>query len=974
MAHLHLHTNHSVIDGRGLIEDYIKLAQDDHQEAIAVTDHGTMGGVINSYLACKKKGIKFVAGIELYVDVAELRERNYPGHLTVLAKNEDGYRALIAANNLAHRQFYYRPRITLQQIIEGGFAKDWIILSGCQSSPLYQRSHEEAVQIIKTLADNAGGFFLEFMRHKSSNDEFEDKQWEYLEKMAAFHRATGLPMVITNDCHFAHAHSESIHTELMHISHEPSELEFDGEGFHFKTASEMQAICNDLGIPNGWDNAVEIGKLCDLHIPEADTTNWYVPDVTNGRPKERLIELTRPKVELLGQEYKDRYYLELSVLSTSPAILNSYLVTFDIVSWCRARGIPVAARGSMGGSLVSWLLDITTEDPVKYNLSFARAVNPARPTIPDFDLDVSSLRRPEILEYLQERYENNIPIAAYTHYGPKGALRKVLRMEGLRDYPSINDAVKPLPDDWTGDDFDYSASQHRYVGHAAWTELVPEQYRDFVALYQGLFSTMSAHPCGILIGGSERPLEHEIPMQWIASSKQLVSAYDMYTLKKLGLFKLDVLGMRTYDQLKMMEILSGETIPDDNYDERQVLQSFGRIYEGQFQEGLLAEVFQMDGYACREVIRQIGGIRSFEDIVAANTLARPGCAQFTQYYRSGFEGLVREYPPIASILEMTNGLILYQEQVMEIARVLADFDDAEQDDVKEAIKYFRHEVWSQTIEPKFRERCEAKGFNADNILSAIAQMASYTYNRAHALTYSAIAYKMMWYKIYHPSAYYAAVYDGADDKMRLILESQFFGVKWIPADVNRSKSYTTIDGNEILLGLEAIKSVGPSICSAIVDNQPYTSLEDFQERAITEVANGKKRKINKNVIANMTAAFAFQTLGHPGTYVGFKEAFGFPYQFLDVELVQKLTEWHGQNLIAGFITDIREFKVRKDGPLKGKEMCMLTVANIGGSCKCVIFPEIWKKAKGTLYAGAAVKFDGSFQATGDFIVEHGYAV
>ncbi len=963
--HLHCHSQYSVIDGMGLISDYVDLAVKDKQEALAITDHGTLGGVIEGYLACKKAGIKFIPGMELYVDAVDLNERHFPSHLTVLAKNESGYRALIAANNLAHRQFYYRPRITLQQLIENQFARDWVVLSGCQSSPIYKYPQADAEIIVRTLKDNCGDFFLEFMRHDSNDEQFEVKQWTYLERMAGLHKATGIPMVITNDCHYAHKHNEEFHQELLKKSGSASDLEFDGGGFHFKTRDEMQTICNELGIPNGVDNAIEISKMCNLVIPEADQISWYVPDITNGRPKETIDAICLPEIwrmaQFMGEEYakqyQERYDYELSVLQTSPAILNSYLVTHDVVNWCATRGIPVAARGSMAGSLVSYLLGITKEDPVKYRLSFSRAVNPARPTIPDFDLDVSSLRRSEVLEYLKNRYEGNIPISAYTHFGPKGALRKILKMEDKRTYVEINEICKELPDDWTGDDFAYSDSQHRYVGTEAWFDKVPEEYRNYVACYRGLFSTMSVHPCGLLIGGPERPIEHEIPLQWIASSKMLVSAFDMYTLKKTGMFKMDVLGLNTLDQLAFMERASGARVPDDNYDEPDVLAAFG--------SDMLAEIFQMDGYACRQVIQSIGGIRSFEDIVAANTLARPGCAQFTPFYRTGYTNLITEYPILSDVLGVTNGLILYQEQVMEIARVLADFDDAEQDNVKEAIKYFRHEVWVNTIEVLFRERALAKGINPDNILAAIAKMASYTFNRAHALTYAAIAYKMMWYKLHHPAIYYAAVYDASNDKSRLVLESHFFGVKWSPPDINRSHVYTTIHDNEIILGLGAIKGVGPAAYDAIEKVRPILSFEDFKDRV-------EKRRCNKNVVELLRDAYAFSSLGIQGKFSVFKEKFDFPMTFLDGELVRAVSSINEANRISGFVSNIHEVTIKKQGPNLGKNMAIIELVNAFGKKKCVLFPDVWAKARGKLYTGEPIGFNGEFQLSGDFVVHGGF--
>lgn len=998
--HLHLHTRYSVIDGRASVEDYVKLAKDNEQPGIAVTDHGTLGGIIDAYLACQKVGLKFVPGMEMYVDGMELREKNFPSHLTVLAKNEAGYRALIAANNLAHRQFYYRPRITLKQIIDGGFARDWIVLSGCQSSPFFDYDYATSEAMIRGFAPHCGGFALEVMKHESTDEQFNAKQWAYLERISEWRKRLDLTVVMTNDCHYAYEYQERFHRNMLASAHDKNganDLEFDGEGFYFKTIKEMEKTADELGCGYAVENAKRVFDLCDVTIPEADDVKWYVPDITNGRPFEVIRELAEPKLrkleDIYGPEYRERYDYELAVLATSPAILNSYLVTHDVVAWCMGRGIPISARGSMAGSLVSHLLGITSEDPIKYRLSFSRAVNPARPSIPDFDLDVSSFHRGEILEYLRERYEGNIPIAAYTHYGPKGALRKVMATEGLRHPKDINDLSTTMPPDWPiqyGLEYNHQTDKFELppevvedivndplkkaaveVGgpegrtHESyrvlpdWISSVPDHYIDPMYTYKGLFSNMTVHPSGVLISGPERKLEDEVPLQWIASSKTLSSAYDMYTLKKIGLFKLDVLGLQTLDQLENMKRWSGDEPPDDDYNDPQVLLGFS--------SDLLAEIFQMDGHTCREVLRKIRGVETFEDIIAANTLARPGCAQFTPYYRSGFEGLLREYPETQPILGPTNGLILYQEQVMEIARDVADFDDEEQDDIKESIKYFKKENWRNTIEPLFRERCEAKGVNPDHILSAIERMASYTFNRAHAMTYAAIAYKMMWYKVKYPTVYYAATFDAAADKDKLVLESHVFNVRWQPADINRSEANTSIQDGEILLGLGAIKGVGPAAIEAIKAARPFYSIEDLERRV-------ERRKCNIKTIKCLSDAFACDSIGVAGSYADFHTAFGFPYQFMDGDASRSLWEWEQQQQSwrsGGFVTGLRSFSINKPGANFGKEMGRAEIVNIMGKRKVVIFPDAWKKLRGVMYQGAAVKLTGTAPVEGDFVVEAG---
>lgn len=954
--HLHNHSRYSIVDGRGLITDYLQKAKDDGQEAFALTDHGSIGGAIELYQEAKKLDIKPIIGCEMYVDAFELRERNYPGHLTVLAKNEDGYRALIAANNLGHSQFYYRPRVTLSQLIEGGYMKDWIVLSGCMSSPIFDWPMTDALNIVQELKKHSGGFFLEAMWHYSEDLEFQAKERLYQERVAEIYKATGIPIVLTNDCHYVEERDELIHHDFIQKTNS-KELEFDGLGFHMRTAQEMQEIAQCLGIPNAVDNAISIAKSCSLVIPEADDVSWYVPDITGGKPEETIRSICYPILNSKPREYTERFEYEMSVLKTSPAIMNSYLVARDVVEWCSNNNIPVAARGSMAGSIVSWLLGITLEDPVKYNLSFSRAVSPARPTIPDFDLDVSSIHRQTVLEYIAERYDETRPIGAFTHYGPKGSFRKILRQEGLRNPKEINDLCRELPDDWTDGDFAYSPRDHKYVGTSKWTENVPAEYHDWMATYKGLFSNVSVHPSGVLLGGPERNLEHEVPMQWVASSKTMASQFDMYSLKNIGMFKLDILGLRALDQLAYMRNTANDGPPNDDYDDVDVLEAFSI--------GLLSEAFQMDGYAAHDAIKKINGITTFEDLVAVNALCRPGAKDFIPEYRSGSIRMISAYPELKDVLGYTNGLILYQEQVMEIGRVLAGFNDYWQDKIKESIKYFKHDTFINEIGPKFLEGClQTTGHDGQLMLDAMLKFAGYAFNRAHAMTYAALAYKMMWYKVHYPAVYYAAVFDECKDRSRLVLESHFFNVNWLPADVNQSEYETRVRGNDILLGLGAIKGVGPAAFQAIAAARPYVSLQDMESRI-------QKNKCNSGVRNNLINAFACNSIGEKGNYSAFNEAFGFPYTFMDPKVSFELRAWEKEASsfrVAGYLTSVIE-RETKNGPNAGSKFGALTVTNPLGERKCVIWPPNWSKMKKSLYTGKAVKLYGSWAIGKDFSAE-----
>lgn len=931
MTHLHNHSQYSVIDGHGLLEKYIQQALADGQEHLALTDHGTLGGAIEFYQAARKHDLGPVIGCEMYVDAYELRETNYPGHLTVLATNEAGYRDLVAAVTLSHSQFYYRPRITLKQLMQ--YSENWIVLSGCPSSVLLRLEPSDCLAAFKELQKRCYTLAIEVMWHKTSDLDFNASQQNYLARVAQLKQATDAPLVLTNDCHYVAREDEDAHRALLARLPKAAELEFQGEGFYLKSREEMQEIARVLEQPSAWANAQTIGAYCSqIHIPEADALKWYVPAIVPS-PMQRVREIAEERLTGLPTEYRERYEYELSVLATSEPILNSYLVAHDLITWCKERDIPMAARGSMAGSLVSWLLGITVEDPVYHDLSFKRAVSPARPSIPDFDMDVSSKRRQEVLVYLRERYEQSLPIMTYTHYGPRGALRKILRAEN-RSPEYINNASKGIRDNW-GDE----------------PERIPERYREDVESYEGFFSTSGVHPAGIIVGGPVRPLEREVPKGWVASSKTLASQYDMYTLKKLGLFKLDVLGLAALDQMASMEEVSGAA-PPKTYDDPQVFAAFS--------QGALAEIFQMDGYACRGFIKTLRFVNNFEDIVAINTLVRPGAMGFQDVYQNGYHTLIQEYPAIEHIIAKTRGLILYQEQVMDICEVLADFNDIEVDNVKEAIKYFRADVFEEQIGPAFKSRCEAKGIDPDRIWRAIKTFSGYSFNRAHAVTYAAIAYKMMWYKVYHPAAYYAAVYDASEEKARLINESAQLDVVWHQPDINRSEAATkAIGSREILLGFSSIKGIGEAASQAILAARPYASYEDFLNRV-------QRKKCNINSCKLLVGAGAFEELGEPSDPELFEGLMGFRHSNLDTISAEEQTRrLQKEGVLAGRLErwDVHPTK-------KGDMMVHGTLHNKEGEWPLIVWPDAWQRIEKsfTWRQWDDYAFTGSLDGSQQFIV------
>jgi len=917
-VHLHNHSQFSVLDGHGLIENYIKAASADGQSALALTDHGSMAGAIEFYSACKAAGIKPIVGAELYVDQLP-REKQIPFHLTVLAADERGYRDLIRVNTETHRQFYYRPRITLQELIDADAMRHWFVLTGCMSSAasdlLIRGEEQQFLLLYGALARASLGCFVEVMYHATVDREFEQRQNTLLSAQLDVAYRHGLPLVLTNDCHYVTQTDEEVHQRFVaQVKDRLRGIEFDGKGFYLKTSVEMRDVAMFLGQPSAYDNTSAIADRCELRIPEVDTPSWYVPALKQDSEAEIRRRCSVP------EGYEAQFEYEIGVLRTSPPIMNSYLVAADLIDWCRAQGIPAAGRGSMAGSLVSWLLGITTEDPVLHRLKFERAVNPARLSIPDFDIDVSSRRRKEVLAYLAQRYSQSAAIASYSEHGPKGATRMIMRALN-HTMAEIGEVTRQLGDQHATvsgiheDDLD-----GRLSDAAPWeTELapVPEALRDIVRGYLGLYGNMTVHPAGVLIAGEDRPLDGMVPMAWVASSKQAVTQYDMHTLKKLGMFKLDVLGLSTLDALAYLREATGVEAPT-TYDDADVFKAFSA--------GFTSQIFQMDGFAARATIKRLG-IRSFEDLVAVNALVRPGAAQFIDAYKSGESRLITQYPTLAKVLGVSRGLILYDEQVMEACAVLAGFDDLQQDDIRQAVKHFQPEVFA-ALEPQFLAGCTERGHDGANAWQALKAFAGYAFPRAHAVTYAALAYKMQWYKVRYPEQFYAATFDDCADRSRLMLESQVFEVRWCLPDVNRSEHATRWNAEDgVVLGLGTIKGIGEKVAEAVSAEKPYTDTEDLKGRVA-------RKQCNVRHIALLSAVGA---IGDAACPAQLPELLGFNPAILSKDVLAAINIVERTRL-GGFIIERKE-RTTKKGDLMG----FLTLVNGYGEHKAIIFPKLWSR-------------------------------
>lgn len=920
-VHLHNHSQFSLIDGRATVENYITMAEKDGQPAFALTDHGSISGTIELYTTSRKHNIKPILGSEIYIDHTDPNEdrARYPDHLTVLARGDRGYRDLVLATTIAAANFYYRPRIYFSEIEQNNLWSNWFILSGCKSSTLSKYLLSGNKQAAFAMADfyskRAGGFALEVMPHDTSR--------ELLGLIKELSKATGIPMVMTNDCHYLTPESENIYQNLLATGTDVRGIEFDGRGFHWRSTEEMYRLAEELDILDAARYTIDIANDCTVSLPEVDNLVWDVPIVSRN-PAEEINDICVPKLKNLTREHYERYGYEMSVLTQAPHIMQSYLVAYNIINWCHTNGIPARCRGSMAGSIVSWLLGITRDDPIAFNLSFTRAVNPMRPTIPDFDLDVSSHSRQDVIQYILKHWPSAKPIVTFQEYGPRGATKTVLRAQGY-EAGDMNIITKFLPHEWDE--------------NINWS-VIPPELVNTIKDYQGLYNSMSIHAAGISLNTPSTT----IPLAWIPSSKQFVAGFDMYSLKKIGNFKMDILGLATLDQIRFFEETTGVEAPR-TYEDPEVFAALST--------GKTSAIFQLDGHAARNCIQAIGGIRKFEDIVAVNALARPGSIQFADVYRDGETKYITQYPVLESTLGYSNGTILYQEQAMEIARLLASFDDLEQDEIKEATKYFRDDVF-RAIEPKFLSRCKANGHDGQLIWDALKQFAGYSFNRAHAVSYAGVAYQLAWFKVHYPLEFYAGVFDSYEDRMRLIVESYSTGVSWKLPDINESGFYTEVWDGKIQLGLGTIKGIGAAVAREVMSKRPFTSYEDFEERVEKKKCNAKYKRL-------LFESGCFRNIGGGElNREAIRENLNVnPAVFQLEQFVSAIPRSTEYQVLAGFVSEARPTIIHKEGSKNyGKEMGIVKVLNSKGIYTASLFPEQWKKFKGAVSINDGVWFKG----------------
>ncbi|HYB74510.1 MAG TPA: DNA polymerase III subunit alpha [Candidatus Sulfotelmatobacter sp.] len=876
-VHLHVHSQYSLLDGACHVDKLVEKAKGFQMPALALTDHGNLFGAVDFYSKASRAGVKPIVGCEVYVAPSSRFERspqdgNYEGanHLTLLARNEKGYKNLMKLVTAGYLEgFYYKPRIDRELFAQ--HAEGLLALSGCLNSEFCQallggdeaRAREVAGWYCEVLGREH--FFLEIQNHDLP------EQHQVNKGILKLSRALDLPLVATNDVHYLNAGDATAHEVLLCIQtgktmKDPDRMRFTSQQFYLKSPAEMHALFAE--VPDALKHTIAVAERCNLQmtfgkirlpryeVPEGHTPDSYLAHLAREGLKRRYPTPSPAVLERLEHE--------LAVIDKT-GFAGYFLVVWDFISFARKSGIPVGpGRGSAAGSLVSYCLGITSIDPLHYGLFFERFLNPERVSMPDMDIDFCYERRDEVIDYVTRRYgkDNVSQIITFGTMGAKAVIRDVARAMGL-PYSEADRIAKLVPTKLDITLEDALAQSPPLAEQVRTRREVAELYQVAKSL-EGLTRHASTHAAGVVI--SPDPLTEHVPLYKASKGdvNTITTQFDMKAVEKIGLLKMDFLGLRTLtviaDTLKLVQEAQGvrldiEALPLDDARTFQLLS-----------EGRTFGVFQLESSGMREMLRGLKPER-LEDVIACVALYRPGPMDMIKDFIGRKHGRVKvtyEHPVLEKILRETYGIMVYQEQVMQIASDLAGFTMGQADLLRRAMGK-KDAVLMAEQKQKFVEAAKGRGVpkeKAEKIADLIEQFAGYGFNKSHSAAYALVAYQTAYLKAHYPVEFMAALLTSemadTDKIVRYIEECRQMGIEVLPPDVNDSSSSFTVVGGKVRFGLVAVKNVGEKAIQSILDTRKaqgrFTSLYDFCERVDLQL-------VNKRVLESLIKCGAFDSLG-----------------------------------------------------------------------------------------------------------------
>ena len=881
-VHLHLHTEFSLLDGACRIQKLVQRVKDLGQEAVAITDHGVMYGVIDFYRACKGAGIKPIIGCEVYVAprgrtrFQKVHEYDAAfSHLVLLCRNEEGYRNLSYLVSQGFLEgFYIKPRIDLDLLREhcGGL----IALSACLGGEIpkllmagdYDKAKEVALEMRSLFGED--GYYLELQDHNIP------AQKKVNEGILRLHEETGIPLVCTNDAHYLRREDAETQDILMCIQmgktvDDPGRMKFETQEFYVKSEEEMAALFPREAL----DNTAKIAELCNVeftfgkyHLPHFQLPEGW----TDGYAyfEKLCLDGFARRYPDQPPEYRKQLDYEMAMIRKM-GFVDYFLIVSDFIAYAKGNGIPVGpGRGSAAGSMVSYCLNITDLDPMKYNLYFERFLNPERVTMPDIDIDFCIRRRQEVIDYVARKYgaDHVAQIVTFGTMAARAAVRDVGRVLNM-PYADVDVIAKQIPSGPGALHITLEEAlkiskplKESYDGSPQVKKLI-----DTAMAIEGMPRNTSTHAAGVVI--TSRPVSDYVPLA--KNDDLVVTQYIMTTLEELGLLKMDFLGLRNLTVLDDAVKLVRRKEPD--FDLHKIPEDDAATFR-MISEGRTSGVFQMESSGMTGVCVGLKP-RSIEDITAIIALYRPGPMESIPRFIACSQDpkkIVYKHPSLVPILSNTYGCIVYQEQVIQIFQQLGGYSLGQADMVRRAMskkkvkdiekerETFLHGDPSRNI-----AGCAANGIPenvAQSIYDEIYDFANYAFNKAHAVCYAVVAYQTAWFKCHHPKEYMAAlltsVLDSSEKVAEYIAECKEWDIQLLPPDVNESETNFTVSPQGIRFGLAALKGVGRNVMNAMLEertkNGPFTDFMDFCDRMFDH-------DLNRRVLESLIKAGAFDRMG-----------------------------------------------------------------------------------------------------------------
>ena len=886
-AHLHVHTEYSLLDGSNKIKEYVKRVKELGMTSAAITDHGVMYGAMYFYKECLEQGIHPVLGCEVYVAPNSRFDKELTGgeerynHLVLLAENDIGYQNLIKIVSRGFTEgYYYKPRVDkeiLKECHEGIIA-----LSACLAGEVPRYITKGLLSEAKNIAleykeiFGEGNYFLELQDHGISQQQTVNME---LLKMS---KELNIPLVCTNDVHYTYADDVKPHDILLCLQtgkklSDTDRMRYEGGQYYVKSEDEMrllfpyatEALENTEKIAQRCNVNIEFGvtKLPHFEVPEGYDSWTYLNKLCTDGVRERYGDENLPAGDT-GLTLRQRLDYELSVIKKM-GYVDYFLIVWDFINYAKSHGIPVGpGRGSAAGSIVSYALKITNIDPIKYSLLFERFLNPERVSMPDIDIDFCPEGRQDVIDYVSEKYgaEKVVQIITFGTMAARNAIRDVGRVMDL-PYAVVDKVAKMIPTE-LNITIKKALEMNPELSKSYNDDEEIHELIDMSMRLEGLPRHTSIHAAGVVI--CSRPAEELLPLQRGADGS-ITTQYEKDLVEELGLLKMDFLGLRNLtvikDAIELIEESTGKKIDIDNIDlnDKKVLDYIGT--------GKTDGIFQLESAGMKSFMKELKP-QNLEDIIAGISLYRPGPMDFIPEYISGKNSGETRYltPELEPILAPTYGCIVYQEQVMQIVRDLGGYTLGRSDLVRRAMSKKK-----QSVMEKERQNfvygnpdenvpgCVAHGISeevASSIYDRMMDFAKYAFNKSHAACYAVVAIQTAYLKYYYPVEYMAAlmtsVIDNSSKVANYIMVTKNMGIKILPPDINKGERGFSVDNGAIRYSLNAIKSVGANVINSLVEERklrgPYTNFQDF----ITRTSEGD---VNKKAVENFIKAGAFDSLG-----------------------------------------------------------------------------------------------------------------